>query len=300
MGEDDHLQNLPDKVLTLIFMKLINRNQYNNLADIKFLCRCSLVSKRFNALIPFLSTLSITHSSVSELYDCCPKILKKFKYIRLLYLKHGSPLTLGNFRWSATCEVSSSGHSTTYCMSALSYNSIKDCDDDILISYPVFKAPRETKLLSVSTENYVSNMLQFHDRLLECIRSLQLLCRVEVSDFRSQGSLILESYLLNVLRYSSYSKLKSKKRKMSCFVGELPLKNIVMEGVTMIIVQKCKDDGIGADIINDDNIPLFDTSTTSSVIFSMALLSMVRYHRHLVQIGCSRLLAPSSKYEVIV
>ncbi|KAK1374889.1 hypothetical protein POM88_031082 [Heracleum sosnowskyi] len=300
MEEYDHLQNLPDELLTLVFAKLINNNQDTNLADIKFLCRCSLVSKRFNANIPFLSTLSITHWSIGELYDCCPKILKKFKYIRLLCVKHGSPLTLRNFQWRSTCEVSSSGHSTIYCMSALSYNSIKLCpstDDINLITYPVLKAPRDAKLLSMSTENYVFNMLQFHDRLIKCIRSLQLLCHVEVSDFRSHGSLILESHLLNVLRYSSYNKLKSKKRKMSCFIGELPLNGIVMEGVTMKIVQKFTDDTVVANIINDDNIPLFDDLKAGKMLFSKALVNILKYHRHLVQTGCSRLLAPSSKYQ---
>ncbi|KAL8111369.1 uncharacterized protein LOC141668166 isoform X1 [Apium graveolens] len=295
MEEDGHLQNLPDQVLRLIFTELINNDQDSNLADIKFLCRCSLVSKKFNAEIPGLISLSITHWSVSELYDCCPKILKKFKYIRILYLKHGSPLTLQNFRWRATCEVSSSGHSTTYCMSALSYNSIKNFEDDVRVTYPVLKAPRDTKLLIVSTENHVSNMLQFHGRLLKCIRSLQLLCYVEVSDFRSQGSLILESNLLNVLRYSSSNKLKSKKHKMSCFVGELPFDSIVLEGVTMKIVQKCKDDDVGANIIKGSNVPMF--LHTSNFEFNMALFKILKDRRQLVQIGCSRLLAPGSKYE---
>lgn len=302
MEEYDYLQNLPDSVLTLIFARLINSDQYSSLADIKFLCQCSLVSKQFNRCIPLLFTLSITHPCLGELHDNCPKILKKFKYIQMLYLKHGSPPNLHNFKWKATCAVSNRGNSIIYGMTSLSYSSVEKClstDQNKLFTCRVLAAPCQTALLCVSTENYVSNMLQLHDRLLMCIQRLQLLYHVEITDSRNHGSLILDGYPLEVLRYSPYNSVKGKRHKKRCFVGELPLNGLLMKGVTMNIVQKWKDHADAADVTFDNNIPKFTNLEAGETVFCNAFESILNQHRGLVQIGYSRLLAGNGFYEIL-
>ncbi|KAK1380271.1 hypothetical protein POM88_027015 [Heracleum sosnowskyi] len=85
-------QNLPDELVIEIFTRLNNNDApFDTLHDLKSLCQCSTVCKRFYSLVFLVRTFNIKHPNGKTLYEHCPKILKNFKHIRSLQVKHSKP-----------------------------------------------------------------------------------------------------------------------------------------------------------------------------------------------------------------
>ncbi|KAE8671836.1 F-box protein [Hibiscus syriacus] len=59
----DHLDRLPDSILLLVF---------NNIGDVKALCRCCVVSRRFHSLIPQVENVVVHVDCVISDDDCSP------------------------------------------------------------------------------------------------------------------------------------------------------------------------------------------------------------------------------------
>ncbi|KAK1400536.1 hypothetical protein POM88_000141 [Heracleum sosnowskyi] len=299
----DHFPRLPTRLMELIFSKVMGSGHY---LDIKFLCRCFLVSKCFYKAIRDMSNISINHYCVEELHDFMPKVLQTFKFVRYLYVHHGSPPSLNKFNWKVTLQPV--GINFLYGMTALSYNSIqkrsRDDEEDVYI-YPLRLAPHDTRIQCMSTERYVMQMSKLHDMLMLCVRSLDCIVSVHVTDFGNHGSLVIDGLLLQCMRSSVYDSKKAKRDKLAWFVGGLVIDEFVMSDITANIILKWKDDPF-------QNCP-FDTTTNydrilsyfnlqkSEMVYDKALLSILQQHKNSgnVQRGYNNKLVYPDSYESI-
>ncbi|KAK1401390.1 hypothetical protein POM88_000995 [Heracleum sosnowskyi] len=295
--KNDYFQQLPIKPKRLIFSKLISSGHYS---DIKFLCRCSLVSKSFWRAIPFVSRLSINHYCLDELREFLPKVLKTFKWVQYLYVHHESPRSLNNFNWNVTFQLSnSSAGCVTYGMTALSYNSTRERSGDDkkdFCLYPLRLARPDTRIQCMSTERYVMQMTSLHDMLMLCIRRLPCLRQVHVTDDGNHGTLVLDKELLDVLRDSTYERMKAKRKKLAWFVANLLMDEFVMKGITSNIILKWKDPD---DIADYNGIATFFNLQQSEMEYDKAILSLLQHHRKTVQEGYNNKLVYPDFYEAI-
>ncbi|KAK1370971.1 hypothetical protein POM88_037063 [Heracleum sosnowskyi] len=293
----DCFQQLPIKPKRLIFLKLISSGHYS---DIKFLCRCSLVSKSFCTAIPFVSHLFINHYCLNELCEFLPRVLKKFKWVQYLYVHHESPRSLNNFKWNVTFQLSNnSAGCVTYVMAALSYNCTRERSRDDKMDFCLYSfrfARPDTRIQCVSTERYVMQMTSLHDMLMLCIRRLPCLRQVHVTDDGNHGTLVLDEELLDVLRDSPYERMKARRKKLAWFVANLPMDEFIINGITSNIVLKWKDPD---EIADYNGIATFFNLQQNEMVYDKAILSLLQHHRKTVQEGYNNKLVYPDIYEAI-
>ncbi|KAK1400418.1 hypothetical protein POM88_000023 [Heracleum sosnowskyi] len=298
----DHLRRLPTKLMELIFSKVMGSGHYS---DIKFLCQCFLVSKYFYKAIRYMSNISINHYCPEELHDFIPKVLKTFKFVQYLYVHHGSPPSLNKFNWKVTLQPV--GINFLYGMTALSYQSIKkrsrDDEKDVVCIYPLRLASLGKRLQCMSTERYVMQMSKLHDMLMLCVRSLDCIVSVYVTDFGNHGSLVIDGLLLQCMRSSVYYSKKAKRDKLAWFVGNSLTDEFVMNGITANIILKWKDDPFQNypldNTTNYDRIISYFNLQKSEMVYDKALLSILQQHKKSVQRGYNKKLVYPDRYETI-
>lgn len=217
-GDDDFFENLPDELVVFIFTKLSSSNSDDNnfLEDLKTLGQCSIVSKRFNALICLVPTLSIKHLNIAMLYKYCPAILEKFKHIRSLQVTHWSSTEKQmmcedkdppSILWEASYEPHS------YCLAVVSYkNCFRYYDQD-----PQFPDPQSLMLSDItardneyyeSIKSHIRDMVCLHHMLVSSIKDHKYLQRVVVTDLNNRGTLTLEEDTLAELRNCTSTNLE--------------------------------------------------------------------------------------------
>lgn len=267
----DYFYSLPDELIILIFTKLsTSTNEKVFLDNIKLLCRCSSVSKRFNALTCLVPTLLIRHPYIKALNYCCPIILQKFKHIRSLQISHLSPpeidmlrqhKPLPIIRWEATYRPHA------YCLALVSYKN----------SSHYFDKSQKHQSLMLSADaamdvDYINSIrlhtldvIYFHHMLVCLIKDHKYLQQVVVTDLYNRGMLTLEEDVLVELRNCTSTNPEQVLTRNLCrFSVKLdvpfvkPYVGVVMDNVCCNLVEwweKPTDDHIHNDDDNNGGIP---------------------------------------------
>ncbi|KAK1400431.1 hypothetical protein POM88_000036 [Heracleum sosnowskyi] len=159
------------------------------------------------------------------------------------------------------------------------------------------------RLQCMSTERYVIQMSKLHDMLMLCVRSLDCIVSVHVTDFGNHGSLVIDGLLLQCMRSSVYDSKKAKRDKLGWFVGNSLTDEFVMNDITANIILKWKDDPFQNysfdNNTNYDRIISYFNLQKSGMVYDKALLSILQQHKKSVQRGYNNKLVYPDRYETI-
>lgn len=201
----NYFEKLNDKLFVeSIFKKLSSNGADNSLNDIKALGQYSTVCKRFNALTCLVSKLCISHASIAVLCKYCPVILKKFKNVYSIQVKHWScPVIqlmsrlegLPVIHWEAAYKPHS------YSLALISYKKqswyLNHQQRQHLMRSD---ATRTDYCLSGLMREHCLDLICLHHMLVSSIRDHKSLQRVVVTDFRNLGTLTPKEDMLRELR----------------------------------------------------------------------------------------------------
>lgn len=225
-GLEDNFNRLPDRLLVSIFTKL---------ADLKFLCRCSIVCKRFASTMSLIQSVSVilpsseAFSFESTRNECklfqkilCIKseeipayirsksleklnfiiFLQKFKKLESIYLEFTCPQKIANssfLLWKAKCGSGRAEIESLVCLIPGSVHKMTEYQPDE----------------KQGNQVYTSEDCQFHNCLglcwsfMECIHLLCVLIKchhslkcVTVTNSEKQGKLVLKDEQLVMWRNS--------------------------------------------------------------------------------------------------
>ncbi|XP_074370307.1 uncharacterized protein LOC141711627 isoform X2 [Apium graveolens] len=203
-------QNLPDELVIKIFTTLSNSDApFDTLNDLKLLGQCSTVCKQFNSLVCLVQTLSIKHPSCKTLYDYCPKILNKFKYIHSLQVKHWScaEICINDERKKLpTIHFDVAYTPRSYSLVVVSYKKLSYYSDrrarDYLMLPDVAMEDGNDDLYS-PTREHAFDLIRLHHMLVSSIKDHSYLQMVMVTDFSDRGTFTLDKEMLVELRNCS-------------------------------------------------------------------------------------------------
>lgn len=274
-GDDEFafFHHLPDELVIEIFTKLSNSNAPNDtLDDLKLLGQCSTVCKRFSSLVCLVRTLNIKHPSCKTLYDYCPKILKTFKHIRSLQVKHWSCAEIrmhNNRKKCPTVYFDAAYRPQSYSLLVISYKKISYYSDlrvrdSLMLSDAGMEYGNDD--LYARTEEHAFDLIRLHHMLVSSIKDHNYLQMVVVTDFMNRGTFTLEKEMLVELRNCSSINLEQVQglARSGFFLNlDVPLENnrygVVLYNVCFNIIEWSEmsaDDPIyKADVDADRGIP---------------------------------------------
>ncbi|KAK1405152.1 F-box domain-containing protein [Heracleum sosnowskyi] len=211
-GDDEFVffQNLPDELVVEIFTRLSNSDApFDTLHDLKSLCQCSTVCKRFYSLVFLVPTLNIKHPSCKTLYEYCPKILKNFKHIRSLQVKHWSctEIHLNNQHMDLPSVFFDAAYKPqSYSLVVVSYKKFSYYQNlqvrDILMLSDAGMESGDVNL-HAPTREHAFDLITLHHMLVSSIKDHNYLQMVVVTDFTNRGTFTLEKEMLVELRNCS-------------------------------------------------------------------------------------------------
>lgn len=295
----DYFYSLPDELVMLIFTKLsTSTDEKVSLDNIKSLCRCSKVSKRFNALTCLVPTLVIRLPNIKALNYYCPIILQKFKHIRSLqvsYLSHPGiekhkPLPI--IRWQATYRPHA------YCLALVSYkNSSHYFNNSQKHQSLMLSADSAMDVYYInSIRSHTLDLIGLHHMLVCLIKDHKYLQEVVVTDLYNRGMLTLkEDVLVELRNCTSTNPEQVLTRNLCRFAGNLdvpfvnPYAGVVMDNVCYNLVEwweKPTDDHIHKDDDNNVDIPsALPFKCPDAEMLRKALTSMMENSEVLIRDG---------------
>ncbi|KAL8109656.1 hypothetical protein AgCh_025674 [Apium graveolens] len=214
-GDTCYIEKLPDELVILIFTKLSSSSSggKDNLDEIKLLGQCSILCKRFNSLTCVVPTLCIIHPSIKTLYDCSPKILKKFKHIRSLQVLHRFYTDLRIDREhedlpTICSEAAYRPHS--YCLAVIMYKNLSFYQDE-QVQKPAMQSDVASEIgrdLYTSLCEYTFPLIRYHHMLVSSIKDHSYLQGVVVSDYSNRVAFTLDEDMLVKFRDCSSTNLE--------------------------------------------------------------------------------------------
>ncbi|XP_058198604.1 F-box protein AUF2-like [Rhododendron vialii] len=286
--EENHFQRLPDDVVVNIFDKL---------SDIKWLCRCLVVSNRFSSLIPLIQTVSIKTNVVDCLSlsgnVCDLEFFAKLTQIRSLNLDLVSDFDANKdsvFKWGA--KFTSDLDSLTFLYAASLSKRMESEEED---------EEEEEEAEDDKTENEVTQEEQFRRLYLamDCvkeglwwllilsrgIRNYPMLQSITITDSTNKGvRLYLGGEKLVDCRNAFKNDIKCPEeavpRQESIRVGsvpvlQLPMSGYVMKGVTIVHVKLCRGD----DSESDAQLAMVDAFAEERGVFSEAVVQILKSYK---------------------
>ncbi|KAF7120517.1 hypothetical protein RHSIM_Rhsim13G0215700 [Rhododendron simsii] len=287
--EENQFQRLPDDVVVNIFDKL---------SDIKWLCRCLVVSKRFSSLIPLIQTVSIktnagdclsVSGNVSDL-----EFFAKLTQIRSLNLDLVSDFDANKdsvFKWGA--KFTSDLDRLTFLYAAS-------------LSKRMESEEEEEEEEDDETENEVTQEEKFRRLYLamDCvkegllwllilsrgIRNYPMLQSITITDSTNKGvRLYLGGEKLVDCRNAFKNSIKCPEeavpRQESIRVGsvpvlQLPMSGYVMKGVTIVHVKLCRAD----DSESDAQLAMVDAFAEERGVFLEAVVQILKSYKAGIEI----------------
>ncbi|PWA79458.1 F-box domain, Leucine-rich repeat domain, L domain-like protein [Artemisia annua] len=240
--EDDSssFEPLPDDVVLQIFSKLI---------DLKTLCRCKPVSKRFYRIILQVDTISFIakHRIFLSSFSSVIRSLKFFGGLKSLCIQ--VPLSRVDcplFKW----KVKFRGKLDSFIF--LSPNSIYSNKESYINANGQDQEEEEDmelrELKHIDALECLKKSVMRHFILLSCIKSIPSLEKVSIMDcdkrwrVSASGAKVTEmrNDLLTLPSESHYLRLEFGCRVSRCYVPllELPISGYVMKGVTVFLCER--------------------------------------------------------------
>ncbi|KAL3850185.1 hypothetical protein ACJIZ3_012067 [Penstemon smallii] len=279
-GQVDHFHRLPEEVLLYIFSKL---------TDLKSLCQCSLVSKRFASVISHTRTIYVTlhgaHSSVKQTAALLEllslqelKLLKNFKELESIYVEYTYPKEIDSpsfLKWKIKCTSSNAFIGSFICLSASVHKMIKHEPDDEQETRQI-----STEFMRLSYRRYMEWLFL----IFELAKSHASLKSVRIEDSEKTANLVvrdeqivktrscvLEKELPDVNGIRSLLKI--------AWVPELrlPLSGYLMRGVGLTIIKPPTEEQ-GGNVNNHDDITFWDFEDEEKV-FAEAVKEILINHR---------------------
>ncbi|KAL2455519.1 Uncharacterized protein Adt_47242 [Abeliophyllum distichum] len=256
---EDNFSRLPEQLLVSIFTKL---------ANLKFLCRCSLVCKRFASTMSGIQNVSLTlpsseASSFKSTQDKCKlfqKILcirseeipgfiqsesiqklnfiiflQKFEKLESIYLEFTCPKNISNspfLEWKAKCGSSRAEIESLVCLIPGSIHKITECQPD---------EKQENQLyFSEFLNSQIDNCLGLCWSCTECVHLLCILIKCHhslkcatITNSEKQGILVLKDEQLILWRNSINEEGFDCELPLCLMIASLQVLNLPLSGYLM-------------------------------------------------------------------
>ncbi|KAL7610617.1 hypothetical protein Lser_V15G13700 [Lactuca serriola] len=258
--DSSSINRLPDEIILQILNKII---------DLRSLCFCYLLSKRFSSIVLEVDAVSFTApfkdpnipnknpvGDISQSRPCHPKLsahgfLRKFTGVKSLYIElpfsdHRVVQNRCLFKWRV--KFGSRVESFVF----LSPNYV--CDNDGI--YQIGKVDEENELISIAQHinkkrdisyRCLNDVIAWHKMLMNIVKDLPMLEEVSITDSGRKGRLSLSGEKLNEVKewVHSASEAEINSRKGS-FIGtetcipvlKLPVSGYVMKGIFCALFER--------------------------------------------------------------
>ncbi|KAI8526103.1 hypothetical protein RHMOL_Rhmol13G0282900 [Rhododendron molle] len=292
--EENQFQRLPDDVAVNIFDKV---------SDIKWLCRCFVVSKRFSSLIPRVETVSVKTNArdflstprdshkfaglpTSPLNVCGPEFFAKLTQVRSLNLDLVSDFADNDsvFKWGA--KFTSNLDSLTFLYaSSLSKMMESEQEEENDETENGIARGKQTHLIYLAIECAKEAVLWLRI-LSRVIPKYPMLQSITITDPMNKGvRLYLGGEKLVECRNAFRNAIKCPEETVPQTqetirgglvpVLRLPMSGYVMKGVAIVHFKLCS----GNDSESDAQLAMVDAFAEEQGVFSEAIMQIVKNYK---------------------